>query len=525
MADAVTAARLVRLRVLLGGALAAATDQTATGRHVSVIFLDGVCELALHLAADQHDVDISPKHGFDDVYGMVAGELGSAWNRRSAKGVRELHRARNNLQHHGILPDADHVPLWASEVDRFVHSLVLAAFGDDLALVTAAEAVVDDDLRARLVEAEAAVREGELDTAVEKTKRAIDTAVQRFRSLRGSSNFSRFGHQAGQLQEFRKIDKAFDSLENFVDIAYLATDPGEWLWLQRIARDASSRAAVTAGDAHRAMSLALSWILRFEAFAARYPLRVDREWQEPSLDECYEMPRFAGVSVRDELAPRGEIVVQLTLDELPPNWLNNLHTGLMEMKQADNAPSGCWVSFSDDAIELHLPDDTDPASVRPLADELVRRTHETFEGRLHALRATRQEEKDLAVRYADVLVTDQRGWVTSVSAEMRHDQHAILRVQIDLGEAPPPGLIEDSLNNARPAHDRAHISFRDGELLFAEDAWAPDEVIPALEHAIANARETDRAQAQEREAVRKKREQLILGARDAFRDIDPQQAS
>jgi hypothetical protein len=53
MIDAVVAERLVRLRVLLSAALAAATYQTATGRHVSVVFLDGVGELALHLAADE----------------------------------------------------------------------------------------------------------------------------------------------------------------------------------------------------------------------------------------------------------------------------------------------------------------------------------------------------------------------------------------------------------------------------------------------------------------------------------------
>src|SRR5687767_6396209 len=98
--DAVVAERLVRLRFLLAGALAAATDQTPTGRHVSVVFLDGVTELALHLAADELGIDVRPRHGLEDIYASVAGELASAWDRKSWKGVRELHRARNNLQHH-----------------------------------------------------------------------------------------------------------------------------------------------------------------------------------------------------------------------------------------------------------------------------------------------------------------------------------------------------------------------------------------------------------------------------------------
>jgi len=519
--DAVTAERLVRLRVLLAGALAAATDHTATGRHISVIFLDGVCELALRLASDQHDIDVSARQGFDDVYGMVAGELGSAWNRRSAKGVRELHRARNNLQHHGILPDADHVPLWASEVDRFVHSLVEAAFNEDLESVTAAEAVEDDDLRMPLREAEAAIANGEFVAAVEKSKRAVDMAVQRFRSLRGSSTFARFGHGAAQFEEFRKIDRAFDALESFVDIAYLATDPGEWLWLERIAPDARSLRELTAGEAHRAFSFALSWVLRFEAFAARYPKPIYREPEEPSLDERYEMPQFSGFAMREQPGIRGELVVQLTLADVPPGWLHNLHTALREIHETHDLPRRFWVSYSADAIELHVPEDTDPSSVRPLADELVRRTHEVFDEQLSARRAIRQHESDLATRYADVLQADPRAWVTSVSAEVRHDRRGVLRIQTDLGEGVPPRLVEDALNRARPLHSRSHISFRDGELVFTEDTWTPDEVLSALERASADATEAARAQANEREATRNKREELVRGVSEAFSDIQP----
>src|SRR4051794_39774018 len=104
--DAVTAERLIRLRVLLSAALAAATDQTASGRHVSVIFLDGVSEMALHLAADELGINVGPRHGLEDVYANVARQLGGSFNGKGWKGVRELHRARNQLQHHAELPDS-----------------------------------------------------------------------------------------------------------------------------------------------------------------------------------------------------------------------------------------------------------------------------------------------------------------------------------------------------------------------------------------------------------------------------------
>jgi len=179
------------------------------------------------------------------------------------------------------------------------------------------------------------------------------------------------------------------------------------------------------------------------------------------------------------------------------------------------------VSYSADAIELHVPEDTDPSSVRPLADELVRRTHEVFDEQLSARRAIRQHESDLATRYADVLQADPRAWVTSVSAEVRHDRRGVLRIQTDLGEGVPPRLVEDALNRARPPHSRSHISFRDGELVFTEDTWTPDEVLSALERASADATEAARAQANEREATRNKREELVRGVSEAFSDIQP----
>src|SRR4051794_20297248 len=168
--DPVVAERLVRLRLLLAGALAAATDQTPIGRHVSVVFLDGVTELALHLAADEVGIDVTPRQGLEDVYALLAAELGSAWDRKWWRGVREMHRARNNLQHHGVLPDAQHLPMWAAEADRFVHSLVTATFDADLTTVRAADAVIDQDLRRQLAQAEAAIDAGEFAGAVQKAK-------------------------------------------------------------------------------------------------------------------------------------------------------------------------------------------------------------------------------------------------------------------------------------------------------------------------------------------------------------------
>ena len=523
MVEGVTAERLVRLRVLLAGALAAATDQSVTGRHISVIFLDGVSELALHLASDQLDLDVTAKHGFDDVYAMVAGELGVSWNRRSAKGVRELHRARNNLQHHGVLPDADHVPVWAADVDGFVHSLVRAAFGEDLASLTATEAIGDDDLRSRLSAAEAAISQGDFAGALVASKRAVDTAVVRFRSLRGrsASTFNRFGSEVRRLREFQEIDQALNSLEQFVDIAYLATDPGEWLWLEEVTTHRNLYPEPTAEDARRALSFALSWILRFEAFVARYPLRGRADTNEPDLDTTYEQPRIAKVFLRDEPADdRDSIVLELTVDGEPPDWLGHVYAAARTMQQAKTMPEAAWVKadWRTHKIELELPDEIEPKSVRALADELLRRTHEEFERVLEMRRETRDEENQVAERYDRVLDSSNAGLITGVRAGARHSGGFTVWVRTTAADSAPARLIQAALDGAvsLPGH---HILFRDDELIFEDGVLAPEDVVPALERAVADARERAVAEHEEAEASRLRRAALTRTVRDAFADI------
>jgi hypothetical protein len=520
MRDAVTSERLVRLRVLLAGALAAATDLTATGRHVSVVFLDGVCELALHLAADEHDIEVLAKHGYDDVYGMVAGTLGGAWNRRSAKGVRELHRARNNLQHHGVLPDAQHVPIWASEVDRFIHSLVQAAFDDNLATVSAVDVVDADDLRRFLAEAETAITRGEFAVAVQTSKRAMDTAVEQFRLLRGKSTFSRFG-TASRLREFQKIDQALDSLEEFVDVAYLAPDPGEWLSLTRIAGNARSTADVTQDQAQRAFSFALSWILRFESFAARYPERSPFRRPEASLDQHYEAPQFAEIATHIEIRGRHEsTIADLTLDHIPPEWLDQVHAAFRRLKDTGKAPPGLQAMPSDHGITIRIAEDADPASVRPFADELVRQTHELFTLNLDRRRAIESRQEALTTAYADTLLPDPL--VTGVRAEAWSNGHEIIRVQVQVPEDVPARLLAAALNRERSAGDRSSIDLRGGELSFAPSVLGPEQVIPALAQAIVDATEAARAETAMEEIAETRREQRQLALRDAFADVHAQ---
>jgi hypothetical protein len=517
MIDAVAAERLVRLRVLLAGALAAATDQTATGRHVSVIFLDGVAELSLHLAADELGVNVLPRHGLEDVYANVAGALGSAWDRKAWKGVRELHRARNNLQHHGVLPDAQHLPLWAADIDQFLHSLISAAYGSDLGSVRAADAVEDAELREKLTDAEQAIDIEDFTGALGHARRSLGVAVGRFRGLTGGSSASRFSF--GTFDELRTLDRALGAVEGFVDIAYLATDPAEWLWLERI-HGLSRSQPIAREDAQRAYSFALAWILRFEAFEARLPRRVEPDFVEASLDEDYSMPTIVSAEVREEGDIETSVLIRVGLGQTPPNWLANLHSGIRSAQESGEAPTGTWARGEGRAIVVRLPEELDGDQIRPLVHAVIAHTHLVYEGQLQARRDKKAAEEGLAARYADVLLADAR--VKAVQAEQWAEGRSPV-VRVTLQDSGAQSLnqyqIEAVLNERRPVQTHLHIGFRDGVFSFGEDQYTPDEALAAFDAAVSDAKNrASKLDAREQEADERRR-RLLESALAAFADV------
>ena len=103
--DSTMAARLIRLRSFLHAAQASSSDLTSTGRHAAAVALDGVCELAMGLAAVE--LELPPPNGIEGLPRLLARlteRLGDRWKHEGVKGFRELHRARNAAQHDGLAP-------------------------------------------------------------------------------------------------------------------------------------------------------------------------------------------------------------------------------------------------------------------------------------------------------------------------------------------------------------------------------------------------------------------------------------
>jgi hypothetical protein len=278
--DLPTATALVRLRLLAEDAQNRTGDVSPAGRHVALVALDGACEYALWLASRSHSVPVkSDRASVPDLYSAVRQALGDRWQVRGWAGVNQLHRARNDAQHAGVVPAADQLPHWRDAAVAFIDSLCIAAFEVSLAAIVLADAVRDASLRQQLQTSEEAVsvdpgRALLLATSAFQEAREQWQTQRRPYMLRPqfppSSWFDRppTGEIRDQLRE----------LDDFLEVQLFAGDAGEYIWLQRAHEEQQSAGwTPTPEDARRALLFITGWIVRWEVFNSGYP--ADR-WDE-----------------------------------------------------------------------------------------------------------------------------------------------------------------------------------------------------------------------------------------------------
>jgi hypothetical protein len=512
--DVTTRQRLIRLRILLAAAVASTADTTGPGRHVAVIFMDGVCELALSLAAQEVGVEVSPKQGMLDIYAKVAEHLGKEWRRQGAKAVRELHLQRNTLQHHGVLPDGENISVWATEIERFVFALVRAAFSADLATVRGADGVADDQLRQDLLEAETAIDTGRFMDSLEGSDRALGRMLSEFRTLRGRSPFGGFAH-AG-FHEFQVIDTELRTLQDFSDLAHLTTEPSERLWLDAVLEQArrtgeqSSRA-----DAQRAYSFVLGCALRFEAFKARYP---ELRWvhpPQPSLDVDYKRPKLVEV-VAGQGAVHGssEMSLDFVLDQAPPGWDGHpgLHQALREL-QGSGLRLGMLPRLSRHVLAVTVPVDTSADEILGWVEALLDKTHELFEERQRAARERANEVQSTTAPYSTLAQVD--GLVRDVTSSEGGPGDILIALTLALPDDVREFDVETILNEqVTPQEGQLRrIMLSEGRVTFSPEQLATDRVIEVLERSIDRARVLEAKRQADAQADADRRAELLQGLR------------
>jgi hypothetical protein len=511
--DVTTLQRLVRLRLLLAGALAQAADTSAIGRHNAVIALDGVCENAMGIALDW--LREKPKREFPDKLAQLDNLL-SHWKVEGRQGVFTLHTARNQAQHHGVVPDAEELTRWATEADRFVRSLVPACFGRPLQDLHTADAVDDEELRTLLQEAEKALEAGDAAASFEASWNALERARRRWRTQRerqGRITPNAFTQPFDRLGGELRTSVA--RLDEYVEVSVFATDFGEYVWLSAQRREA---APTTEEDGRRVLVFVLFWILRWESFNARFP---EERWQ---LWWSEQRPPTAGlgyahvveVSLENERPERLGLRFQLADipheqgDAYGERWDTQIHSAHHDLVQGEDfrLPSETHVSITPRGeLTVSLPRDgeVDVDAIFGFVQRLIAMTQELYETRLAQREQALQKRKELAKPYRDVLLKLEHpdvtveGVVAWLAAAEPRDGPTEDRISVDLKLG--AGLSTLDLENLiRLEMGRQDVTGHMGsDLFFSRDAITPGEFAALIVEAVEKLRQRvdDERQARE----------------------------
>ena len=268
-----TRRQLQRLRFLLEEAIARSQDPTEIGRHSALILLDGSCEYAMAIALGHHG---RSTESFPKKFALLRETL-DGWKPDAWTSILQLHGARNQAQHHGTVVDASNIPGWVAQAQRFIDSLVGAAFDVELRTVLLAESVETEDARLQLVDAEKALEQGDAVGAFSATIGAFDSARDAWRGQRFETvgqlqlQYSGLSHLSGI--ETDPTNLSLMRFENLLEVGPFAPDIGEYHWLLARRGELEHEIDPNQDTAHRAFLFVLAWVLRWEAFATRYEAR------------------------------------------------------------------------------------------------------------------------------------------------------------------------------------------------------------------------------------------------------------
>jgi hypothetical protein len=293
-------ADLVRLKGALDHALLQASDRSEHGCHAALISLDGVLEYAMRLAMLHREIRVTSQTSFVQIFDALRESLDSNW-KPSRRGLIEIHNARNQTQHGRVTPDPARLDGWADEVDGFVKSLVVTAFGVALDDVLLAEAVTDDELRQLVAQAELAVSSGESKRGFDIACKALTAARRRWREQQEDA----YGYMAlrSSLDEEPLQLSPDQRAAEYGDVGVFTSDLGEYHWLTATRRLFAQGVPPTVEDARRALQFAYHWILRWQQFDARYPRERWRAYfdsLEPPTTGDGDSPQIAWVQVLGE---------------------------------------------------------------------------------------------------------------------------------------------------------------------------------------------------------------------------------
>jgi hypothetical protein len=275
--SATDAERLSRLRILRGEARRRADDRSDPGVHLAVIAIDGIGELTIGLCIRRCGIPSKADIPLPARLARLTAQLKIA--PRGRKGFEDLHKMRNLVQHEGILPDREQLPLWLAETEELCDELVEAAFEVELDSVGSASGVSDVQLRGVLTDAEQALGSGEAERSFGLSLQALEVARARLRQAtglfpRGPLRAPRDGGAA-----FSELSAEVRALAEQLELSAFTAEPAEWLWVRQRQGERSRGLPASSADAARAFVFVLSCVLQFESYTERHNVERWERWR------------------------------------------------------------------------------------------------------------------------------------------------------------------------------------------------------------------------------------------------------
>jgi hypothetical protein len=417
--DAPALAALVRLRAILERAVAEAEVRTEPSRHIALVALDGACEYAMRIAAHHCGISIKRDADFHACLGALD-QLGGEWTRPGWRGVVELHSARNQAQHLGILSDPELMASWVQDARVFVGGLVQAAFRQSLADVMLADAVRNEDLRDLISRAEQSLHAGDAAAAVLLADSAFQQARRRWQERRHEAAGSvALKYTPSGIPDPWTLDGALDHLE----VQVFAADMSRYTQLLTTRRHLDiGGPEPDEAEARNALMFAFDWILRWEVFEVGYPVdRYSEYWLTvgpPTLDE-HDSPRVAWVypPIVAGNSPAGEeryhLVVQLA--NLPERGRGSWGTDFLVALEQARVDLGIALQFvfygigHRGLLRIDVPAASDPDMVARLLNRAVDAATTLYEHREEQMTAARAESLRLAEAFSTAVQAASTG--------------------------------------------------------------------------------------------------------------------
>ena len=401
-------AGLIRLRMMLERGLREARDNSEPSQHIALVTLDGACEYAIRFSAHCRGLPLKPEAGFHAGLDLLRKALvgRKQWGQTGVRGVLELHAARNQAQHMGLLPDRELMSTWTLDAEAFIGELVNMAFDVELGDVMLADAIRNDNLRGLLSEAERQLNAGDSRAAFRYADGALHEARQLWLVQQD------YARRAPLPQEPVAGD-AVDLLE----VQAFTSDIAGYTRLLTTRRHVETGGPEPdAAEARSALLFAFDWILRWEVFKEGYPIeRYTEYWQSvgptqlddggrPEIAWHIESYRLEAGAGREE-----EYEVLLQLKSIPSwktgTWGLDFSEALASAEtELGHSTLGIFPSIDFlGLLRVRVAVSADPKDVASVLNRAVDIATERYERRDEDMRAAQEKAAELRENYAAVL--------------------------------------------------------------------------------------------------------------------------